>query len=188
VIQVNLLPKEEQVADPRFAMTLPRPGFWIPLVVGLGVLLPLGGLIAMQRARIQSVREDIQQAEVESQRLKPQIERIHQLETEREELNMRLAVIQGLCRERYLPVETMDHLADRVPENLWLTRVAETGPGQLTVEGLAFSNLMVAELMTNMEQSDLFDGVALVVAERSKKESSPELPVLAFTLTARMKP
>ena len=151
-------------------MGAPRARVWIPLVVLRGGrLLPLFGIYAMQRTRIASLRADIRQTEVEMRRLQPQIDRIDQLTAEREQLNTRLSVIQGLSRDRYLAVKTMDHLADQVPDYLWLTRVAETGPDQLTVEGMAFSNLMIAELMSRMEESDLFDGIALVVAERAKQ-------------------
>ena len=149
MIQVNLLPKEEQIA---------------------------------------ALRADIRTANEEMSRLKPQIDRITQLAREREDLNLRLSILQGLCRERYLPVETMDHLADQVPDFLWLTKVALSGDNQITVEGMAFSNLMIADLMSRMEQSELFTGVDLVVAERSKNSASSDQPVLSFTLTSGIKP
>lgn len=188
MIQVNLLPEEERVAEPRFSFQMPRTRIWLPAVVLLAVLLPLGGMYAMQRARITSLREDIHQAEFELRGLKPTLDRIDRLMAEREQLNLRLSIIQGLCHERYTAVETVDHLSDDIPDYLWLSRVAQTGPGMLTVEGLAFSNLMVAELMSRMEQSELFDGVALTVAEKADVGSPSGEPLLSFTLTARVKP
>jgi type IV pilus assembly protein PilN len=152
------------------------------------VLLPMFAIYAMQRARITSLRADIAQAEVELRGLRPQIDRIDKLVAEREELNLRLSIIQGLSRDRYRAVETMDNIADEVPDYLWLTRLAETASGQVTVEGLTFSNLMVADLMSRMEGSDVFDNVALTVAERAKANSSSERPVLSFTVTARVQP
>ncbi|HTO94873.1 MAG TPA: PilN domain-containing protein, partial [Bacteroidota bacterium] len=82
----------------------------------------------------------------------------------------------------------MDKLANQVPDYLWLTRVASTGPAQVTVEGMTFSNLMIAEMMSRMEASDLFGGVALVVAERSKGAAAGTQPLLSFSLTANLKP
>ena len=187
MIQINLLPKDEQVPEPRLTMRVPRARVVLPVIVGAAVLLPLGGMYAMQRARISSLRADIGQAELEMRRLQPQIDRINQLTKEREELNLRLSVIQGLTRDRYLPVMMLDEMADEVPDYLWYTRVAASGPGQLTVEGLTFSNLMIAELMTRMESSELFDGVSLVVAERPKQNADKRRPLLEFTLTARVK-
>ena len=187
MIQVNLLPKEEQIADPRFTLSVPRPRFWIPLIIALAVFLPLAGLVAMQRARLASLRNDILQAQQEMSRLQPQIDRINQLSKEREDLNLRLSILQGLCRERFLPVETMDQLADQVPDYLWLTKVALDGSNHIQVEGQAFSNLMIADLMSRMEESDLFTGVELVVAERAKNTGTAEQPVLSFTLTSGIK-
>jgi type IV pilus assembly protein PilN len=188
VIQINLLPKEERIEEPKLALKMPRARVWVPATFLLVVLLPLGAMYAMQRSRIASLRADIAQAEVELRGLRPQVERINRLTAEREQLNLRLSIIQGLSRDRYTGVELMDHLSDQVPDYLWLTRAAETGPGQITVEGLAFSNLMVAELMSRMERSELFDGVALTVAERAKTNASSERPLLSFTVTARMRP
>lgn len=187
MIQINLLPKEEQVREPRISMNVPRGRVLLPLVGGALVLLPLFGLHAMQVARIASLRADVAQAQAEMQRLKPQIERIESLTREREELNTRLSIVQSLTRERYAPVTIMDQLADQVPDYLWLTHVGASGGRQVTVEGLTFSNLMVAELMSRMETSELFDGVALVVAEKAKGSQPGNRPVLSFTLTARVK-
>jgi Tfp pilus assembly protein PilN len=142
---------------------------------------------AMQRARLTSLRADVAQARVEMQRLKPQIDRIETLTREREDLNRRLAIVQSLTRERYVPVTTMDQLADQVPDYLWLTHLGTAGGRQVTVEGKTFSNLMVAELMSRMEASDLFESVGLVVAEKSKANHPEARPVLQFTLTARVK-
>jgi type IV pilus assembly protein PilN len=188
VIQINLLPKEERIEEPRLNLRMPRARIWIPAALVLVVLLPLGGIHAMQRSRIASLRADIAQAEVELRTLRPQVERINQLTQEREQLNLRLSVIQGLSRDRYIGVELMDHLADQVPDYLWLTKADETGAGQITIEGLAFSNLMVAELMSRMERSDFFNNVALTVAERAKTGLSADHALLSFTVTARIKP
>jgi len=187
VIQINLLPKEEQVPEPRLSLSVPRARVVLPAVIGAALLLPLGGMHAMQQARIASLRADIRQAELEMQRLKPQIDRINQLTVERADLNMRLAVIQGLTRERHVPVMVLDQLADQIPDYLWYTRVASPAPGQISLEGMTFSNLMVAELMSRMEASELFDNVALVVAERAKGPAAAARPLLSFTLTARIK-
>jgi len=97
-------------------------------------------------------------------------------------------VVQDLGRLRYGPVEVVDHLADQVPEYLWLTKVSQSTPEDLAVEGMSFSNLMIAELMTRMEQSDLFENVTLVVAEKAKGVSDAGQPVLSFMLNARITP
>ena len=190
MIQVNLLPKEERVPEPSLAVQAPRARVWVTALVAGALVLPLGGLYVMQRTKISSIKADIQAAEVETRKLQPQIDRINQLMAEREQLNMRLAVVQELTRQRFLAVEMLDDLATQVPDYLWLTKVAEAGAGQITVEGMTFTNLMVAELMSRMEDSRLFENVNLTMAEKAKKQgnSDVERPVYTFTLTARVKP
>ena len=89
----------------------------------------------MQRIKIAGLREDIARAEGESRRLKPQIEKIRSLEKERGEVKQRLVTVQGLVRDRYLPVQVMDELATATPEHLWLTKFAQKTTGELSWRG-----------------------------------------------------
>ncbi len=189
MIQVNLLPREERIAEPRLDVRMPRPKVWVTALIVCALIIPMGGLSLMQHSKMSSLRVDIAQAEAESKRLQPAIDRINLLMVEREALNLRLGAIQTLSRERYLAVEMLDELALQIPSYLWLTKVAESGPEQISVEGLTYTNLMVAELMSRMEESQLFDNVSLTVAEKSKEVSSKaNQTVTKFTLSARVKP
>lgn len=190
MIQVNLLPKEDRLPEPALSYQTPRKSVWVTSLVAGAILVPVAGLHTMQLSKIRSLGADIRVAEVEAQRLKPQIERINKLVAEREQLNLRLSIIQELSRQRFLAVETLDDLAQQVPDYLWLTKVSESGPNQLSIEGMTFTNLMVAELMSRMEDSKLFGGIALSVAERTKisGKSQSEKPVYKFVLTAQVKP
>lgn len=188
MIQVNLLPKEERLPEPRLAVQTPRRRVWVSAIVSGALLVPLLGLHLMQQAKLTSLRSDIQEAEAETLRLKPEIDRINQLMSEREQLNTRISVIQELTRQRYFTVELLDDLALQVPDYLWLTKVEEAGANQLTVEGLTFTNLMVAELMSRMEDSPMFEGVSLSVAEKAKTgKAKSDRPVYKFAVTARIK-
>jgi type IV pilus assembly protein PilN len=190
VIQVNLLPKEERLPEPALSVQAPRARVWVTALVAGAILVPLGGLYLMQQSKISLLKSDISAAQLEKRKLQPQIDRITQLMNEREQLNLRLSVIQQLTRQRYLAVQLLDDVAAEVPDYLWLTKVAESGPGQITVEGMTFTNLMVAELMNRMEESQLFSNVALGVAEKAKLSGSEssDRPVYRFAVTARMKP
>lgn len=191
MIRVNLLPVEERVPEPAVSFKVPRARIWVTGVVAAALLVPIGGLYLMQRVKIASLQADIQQAQVEHRRLKPQIDRIKELMAQRGELNRSLAVIQSLTRERYDAVQLMDEIASLVPDYLWFTKVNEVRRGQVELEGMTFSNLMVAELMRRLEESDLFDNVAIVISEKAKKLNASDptgYPVLEFTLTAQVKP
>ncbi|MDM7917264.1 MAG: PilN domain-containing protein [Candidatus Eisenbacteria bacterium] len=187
MIRVNLLPVEErqEASRPGLSLSLPKRGFWLPLALSIAVLLPLAGIGAMQQMKIASLKSDIARAEAESRRLQPQIQKIQQLMTERDQVNERLITVQSLSRDRYLPVQVMDELADCTPDYLWFTNYRNTTMGQLELEGRTFSNLLVAELMMRMEEADIFENVSLMVAEREKLG---DVEVVQFTLSTRVKP
>lgn len=189
MIRVNLLPTEERIPEPKITVQVPRAKIWVTVIAALAVLAPIAGVHLMQRVKIAAMRADIQAAEVEHRRLKPQIDRIDQLMAQREQLNQRLSVIQSLTRERFFTVALMDELAVLVPNYLWFTKVDEVHRGKVELVGRTFSNLMVAELMRRMEESEMFDNVGIVLSERvTDRNAGPDgPPVLEFTISATVK-
>lgn len=181
MISVNLLPKEERSAE-RQLVTAPRKQFLLPLALIVAVIVPIAALYLMQITKIHGLKSDIEVAQIESTRLKPQIAKINQLMVKREELNLRLNLVRNLNRARTLPVQLMDELSMQVPEHLWMTTV-EHGGGAMTLAGVTFSNLLVADLMSRLERTDLYRDVDLTVAERVKLG---EEEVIIFTLTAQV--
>ncbi len=184
MISVNLLPKEER-SEERQLVTAPRKQFLLPLGIIVATVVPILLLGFLQAAKIQGLRGDIQVAEQESQRLKPQIEKINQLMVAREELNLRLNLVGELNRARTLPVQVLDELALQLPGHLWMTKLTQSGPAGLTLEGMTFSNLVIADLMARLETTDLYADIGLTKAER---KVMGEDKVVAFTLTGRIEP
>jgi len=184
VIHVNLLPHEERPATPRLTVNVSGRGVWVALAVGLAILIPMVGIGVMQQVKIAGLKADITQAEGEARELRPQIDKIHALMRERGEINQCLVTVQMLARDRYLPVQLMDELADQTPEYLWLTKVGQGPAGKTALEGQTFSNLLVAELMTRMEEGDFFEAVSLSLSERKMVGGQP---VVHFTVDTRIK-
>jgi Tfp pilus assembly protein PilN len=184
VIHVNLLPHEERPASPRLSVNVSGRGVWIGLAAGLAILIPIIGIGVMQQVKIAGLKSDINQAETEVRQLRPHIDKINTLMRERGEINECLVTVQALARDRYLPVQLMDELADQTPEYLWLTKIRHGSVGQTALEGQTFSNLLVAELMTRMEEGTFFEDVSLSVSERKMVAGQP---VVHFTVDARIK-
>jgi type IV pilus assembly protein PilN len=183
MIRINLLPQEERAA--RRKLVLPGMTTVVPLVaVGLFV----GAIVAvtaMERARIAGLKKDIARAEEEARRLKPQIDRVNELTRRREELNTRLEVIQDLDKGRFQTVRLMDEVARDLPGYLWLTALKDQAGQKVTVEGVTFSNLVVADLMMRLDRSELFQNIDLVVTQKGNIQSRP---VTKFTVTAEIAP
>jgi type IV pilus assembly protein PilN len=165
VISVNLLPEEERVPEGGI-ISSPRWTLILGVALAAALVIPLGGLLLMQQVRISSLREDIARAEVEKSRLAPQVKMVQELVARQRELRQRIGVLQSLAKDRTRMVEMVDELARRIPANLWLTRLVTEQPGSFRLEGVTFSNLLVAELMGRLEASDLFYDVDLAESRR----------------------
>ena len=183
MIRINLLPQEERAQKRK--MALPRVGAIVPFVA---MALFLGGIVAvtaMERSRIAGLKRDIARAEEEARRLKPQIEKVNELTRKREELNTRLQIIQDLDKGRFHSVRLMDEVAQNIPQYLWVTNFKDQGGNKVQVEGVTFSNLVVADLMMRLEKSSIFQNADLVITEKGTIESRQ---VTKFSVTAEIVP
>jgi Tfp pilus assembly protein PilN len=77
----------------------------------------------------------------------------------------------------------MNDLAVNVPDNCWLTDVAESGGTKVKIEGITFSNFIIADLMTSLEGSGRFGEVALSKAEEGDIDG---VRVVKFALSASL--
>jgi Tfp pilus assembly protein PilN len=93
-------------------------------------------------------------------------------------------VISGLDKQRLTRVKLVDEVSKCVPEHLWLSQFEEVpGANRVQVEGVTFSNLIVADFMSRLEASPLYEGVDLVIAE---KGTIDQRNVVKFKVTASM--
>jgi type IV pilus assembly protein PilN len=184
VINVNLLPREERVEEMR-ALAPPRTQFLVPLAAALALLVPTGTLFVRQEMKLQVLRREIQLAAQESATLKPRVDRVQQLEQQRTQLHDRLELVRRLNQERARPVRLMDELAAQVPGHLWLTKLSQSQSGTITNEGATFTPLVLADLISRLEESHLYGDVDLSVAERVMMG---EQKVVKFTITASAEP
>ena len=184
MIRINLLPSEERKAKRTISLPSISGGavVWMSaaFVIYIGALF---GVWTLQGRTIADLDKKITEAKEESARLAPQLAKIRKLTQEREEVNRRLNVIASLDRDRYLRVRMLNDLSLDLPANCWFTGLTEQGGANVTVDGVTFSNFIVADLMNNMENSDRFNDVALVIAEEGQID---EHKVLKFTLNSKL--
>jgi type IV pilus assembly protein PilN len=181
MIRINLLPRDERQV--RRKIVLPNLGAMVPvfaLVAVAGLLVAFSIIQTMQVARLKA---DIAHAREEAEKLRPQIQTIQELTQKREELTRRLNVIASLDKNRLWRVKLVDELSRCVPDHLWLSNYEEIGPDQVKIEGVTFSNLLVADFMSRLEASPLYGDIDLVVAEKGQID---QRNVVKFTITAKM--
>lgn len=188
MIRINLLPPEDRkkthrIKLPRFSAGGPKAVWMIAaLVAYAGVVI---AITSLQGSQINDLEAKIAVANEESKRLAPQLERIRKLTKEREEVDRRLGIIASLDRERYFRVKLLNEISETLPPNSWLTSVKENGGTQLTIDGVTFSNYLIADLMTGLGRSEHFKDVALSIAQEGH---IMDHKVIQFTLSSRVAP
>lgn len=183
MIRINLLPPEDRTK--RRQLHLPNLST-IYLVAGVAVFFAAILITGfMQQHRIKVLEQKIEQAKKESRELAPQLAKIKQITKEREEVNRRLGIIASLDRNRYYRVKLLSDISFSLPANCWLTDVAEVSPNNFNIDGIAFSNYTVANIMQGLESSNLFTKVDLIIAEKGRIN---ERNVMKFQLGANLLP
>lgn len=181
MIRINLLPREERQA--RRSFTMPKMGAVVPVLALVGVAALFGAFSVIQTLQVGRLKADIARARADAEKLRPQIQTIQELTQKREELQRRLGVISTLDKNRLWRVKLVDELSRCVPDHLWLSAYEETGPDAVKIDGVTFSNLLVADFMSRLEASPLYGQVDLIVAE---KGTIDQRNVVKFTVTAKM--
>jgi type IV pilus assembly protein PilN len=94
------------------------------------------------------------------------------------ELETKIDIIWELKSQQAGPVHLLDGVSRNLPDRVWLSSMQESVRG-VTIKGYAYSNVDVAQFMTNLENSDLFSGVELV---QSGQSNVAEQKVMVFSL------
>jgi type IV pilus assembly protein PilN len=184
MIRINLLPSDERSSKRR--ISLPTVSGGAILWASLGVVIYVGavaGIWVLQSREIKDYETRILALKEESARLAPQLAKIRKLTAEREEVNRRLAIIASLDKDRYLHVRMMNELAVQLPDNCWIQNVSENKGAGVSIEGVTFSNFIIADLMSNLDQSGRFTDVALVEAEEGDID---DVRVVKFEISAKL--
>lgn len=188
MIKINLLPPEDRKKTRRIKLPALSGGGPKAVWMIAGIVVYAGMVIAIGSLQSKSARDleaKITKVKQESEALAPQLERIRQLTKEREEVDRRLGIIASLDRERYFRVQLLNDISEKMPPNSWLTSVKENGGTEITIDGVTFSNYLIADLMSSLDKSDHFDLVALSIAQEGR---ILDHKVIQFTLSSRITP
>jgi type IV pilus assembly protein PilN len=111
--------------------------------------------------------------------LKRQIDRYKANIKLREE---KLAVINTLQKNKARPVQILDELSIQIPNKMCLRSLKKQG-AQLELEGWALSDEVIANFMTNLQNSRYFSRVELIITERFKPKGT-DINIKKFTITS----
>jgi Tfp pilus assembly protein PilN len=189
MIRINLMPFEERSQKARRPQAARKGGgvgaMLLPIAIIAGVLVLIVGTIVQQQAQIHLLTSEVAKVEQESQSLAPQIAMVERLAHERADLDLRLSLIDQLSRGRFEQVRMLDELDRTVPEHMWLVSLVPSGGDQFSIDGVTFSNLIIADLMIRLDRSPMFSNVTLASATHGVMD---ERDVVQFKLTMNVTP
>lgn len=186
MIRINLLPKEERAKRHTLpTIRLPRVGAVAPFVALAGLGLAIVTVATVQSRQVAKLQHDVDEARAETERYKPQLEKIREITQKREEVRARLDIIARLDRDRYYRVQLLDEISQSLPENMWLSEFTELDERRFKLDGVTFSNFIVARFMESLESSAHWQQVDLDITQKGEME---ELEVVKFTLFSSAQP
>lgn len=163
MIRINLLPEGLETSSP----TKINPA--VPLsaaaVIPVTLLLVYHMFILMPKRRnleteVRGLREDLK-------RFEPIIAQVEALERAKTQLTQRKGIIQQLENERLRYPQFFDDFVKLIPNNIWLTNVvtvpssAVAGALSVSMDVMALDNYAIADLVANLESSQIFTEVDL---------------------------
>ncbi len=161
--RINLLPWREARRKQRQQAF----GFLMGGALAIGVAIVVGAnlytqnLIDDQRARNRFLEGEIKKLDAVAKE-------IDLLETQRERLKARLAVIERLQLSRPFMVQVLDEFARRLPDTLFLRRFATDGAVNLLIVGTAVDTDTVSTAMRSLEASEIFGEASLRFVENKE--------------------
>jgi type IV pilus assembly protein PilN len=162
MIRINLLPVRAAKRKVAARQHL------IFLLGSLSVVLLLGFLAySYLLMKITSTNEEISRSEQEIAELKKKIGKIKDLEKLKADVQKKLDVLANLRNEKSGPVRRLQALSQATPEKLWLTKYAESGTA-ITINGVAFTEELIASFMKSIEASADYEKVELIVSEQTE--------------------
>ncbi len=185
MIRINLLPADFAVPQSPINPTLP---------LGVCALLPI--LVAIPlHLKMQSTQKQLKTEISEKQQkldsLQAIIRQVQELENARTQLNNRKGVIKQLEDERLRYPRFLDDFVKLIPGNLWLTGISTVQQPQgaalnVSMDVTALDNYAVADLISNLENSQVFTDVDMGPLSASANSTTGG-QTISFRVTATYK-
>lgn len=127
---------------------------------------------------------DIAAAEQETLRLREVLAQVQKFETQRAQLQQRVALIEELRRGQTGPVHLLDEVSRALPDRLWLTQMVEDKKdGAMMIDGLTNSLTALSDFVANLELSGYFKRPVEIVNSQAQAQQGTEL--VRFTVKAQ---
>jgi type IV pilus assembly protein PilN len=160
MIRINLLPAEMEAAPSQINPAIP---ISIAVIIPALVLIPIHSIQMSTRRGLQTESASIKSR---LEQYQPIIAQVEALESAKAQLSQRKSVIQQLESERLRYPQFLDDFLKLLPGNLWLTNLTTISKPNdntmtLNMDVTSLDNYAIADLVANLETSQLFSDVDL---------------------------
>ncbi|OFV91335.1 MAG: hypothetical protein A3J75_04585 [Acidobacteria bacterium RBG_16_68_9] len=126
---------------------------------------------------------DVAAAQQESLRLREVLVQVQRFETQRTQLQQRVALIEELRKGQTGPVHMLDQISRSLPDRLWLTTMAQGKDVTMSIDGLTTSMTALSDFVANLEGAGYFLKPVEIVSSQVQSVSGTEL--VRFTVRAQ---
>jgi len=167
MIRINLLPfraarKKENIRRQISVFFL---SFFLMLAVLIYYNIHLGG-------RIKDLRTDVDATKNEVAKFQKITQQIEDIKKKLAVLEKKTEVIRKLETNRFEPVEMLDNMSGKIIANrMWFTSFNDQ-PQNVKIDGIALDNKTIADFMTRLEGTGLFESVRLQTIQKHVVKSS----------------
>ncbi|MCB9792619.1 MAG: PilN domain-containing protein [Alphaproteobacteria bacterium] len=179
MIKINLLP----VKASRRVEAVKEEALLAAIAAAVLAMICAAIFVFMQSA-ISDVKAENDQLSKEIQNLRNIVARVDEIDEIKKDLTQKLSVIEQLKKKKSGPVHMLDELSEATPEKVSLEKLAEDG-GKVDLAGLAVSNEVISQFLSNLERSEWFSDVFLVGIDQVEQDG---YKLKEFQVTAKVAP
>jgi len=122
----------------------------------------------LQTGELARERKLLDERTLRKAELEKVLKELEMIEATKRELDSKIKIISDLKLKQKDAVLMMDKLSRSLPEWVWLTDLNITN-GAVSISGKALSNNLIADLINNLQNSNLFANVQLNSTSRKKE-------------------
>lgn len=150
-------------------------------LIFLLVIIAIAALFYTQRKSIDKEKILFQAAQNEKSQLQNVVKTLDQLEQQIALLEKKITLITQLKSRQGAAVWILDALSRNIPEWVWLIEASYKGTS-ISIKGKAINNSLIADFLSNLENSPIFENVEL---KNSIQKKSGSNLYYDFSLTTR---
>lgn len=170
MIKINLLPIRDAKRAVRTVDTEATKDILLKLVLPIGItFLLLIAVFAYMEITKSGINKDIEKNKMTLTQLQKKIEEVNKFEQMNRDIEKKNKIIEELRKMQYVPIMLLNTVAKKLPDGVWLTKLTYENK-EITIEGMAYSNLNIVAFVDNLKSVNDFQEVNLVESQQTEYE------------------